>query len=84
MLSETTTIDKKGRLLIPKRIRDVAGISLPVNAVIRVREHGQIELIAVDLSMKKAREIARKKLAGWREEDHEADRAAARLVVKPG
>ena len=83
-LSETTTIDKKGRLLIPKKVRDVAKISPPIQAVITVRGPGRIELIAVDVSMKKAREIARKKLAGWKEEHHEADRIASQLVQKEG
>ncbi len=49
-----------------------------------VRGPGRIELIAVDVSMKKAREIARKKLTGWKEEHHEADRIASQLVQKEG
>lgn len=81
-LSETATIDKKGRLLIPKRVRDIAKISPPIQAVVTVRGLGRIELIAVDAGMKKGREIARKKLAGWREEDHEADKIASQLVRK--
>jgi len=36
----------------------------------------------VNVDMKKAKEIAHKKLAGWKEDDHEADRMAAGLVEK--
>lgn len=79
-MSESIAVDKKGRLLIPRRMREAVAIDPPTKLLALARGSGRIELIAVDPQMKTSREIARKKLSGWREEKHEADRLALELA----
>lgn len=81
-MSESVTIDNKGRVLLPKKLRKAAGLALPGQAVATVVGEGRIELVAVDPEMKRARQIARMKLAGWREEEHEAEKLALHLAKK--
>ncbi len=79
-LSESTTVDRKGRLLIPRRIREAAGIKLPTRVLAIVRGVGRLDLVVVDPDLKRAREVARKKLSGWSEEEHEPEKLALKLV----
>ncbi len=79
-LSQSVAMDRKGRLLIPKKLRDAAAITPPATVLARVAGPGRIELVEVDPQMRRAREIGRKKLAGWREEEHEAESLGLRLV----
>jgi hypothetical protein len=46
------------------------------------KDKGKIELVIVDSGMKTAKAIAKRKFAGWREEDHEADSLAVKLLKR--
>ena len=71
-MSETVSIDKKGRLVLPKRVRAEAHIDVDRKLVARATGIGRVELFDPDILSAKAQEIGRKKLAGWKEEEHEA------------
>jgi AbrB family looped-hinge helix DNA binding protein len=71
---ETVTVDDKGRLVLPKKVREEARIKANAVLLVDVKEEGRVELIDPEALMRKAREIAKVKLQGWTEEDHEATR----------
>lgn len=73
-MSETVSVDKKGRLVLPKRIRAAAHIAADRVLVVRATGIGRVELFDPDILSAKAQEIGVKKLAGWKEEEHEATR----------
>ena len=75
-------MDKKGRIVIPKDVRDAAKITVPARLLAIAKDRGRIELVIVDTTMKTAKAIAKRKFAGWREEDHEADLLAAKLLKR--
>lgn len=74
-MSEPVGIDEKGRLILPKKIREGARIEVPGVLIALAKGDGR-----VDSEMRNAKEIARRKLKGWREEDHEATRIAMALL----
>ena len=71
-MSEAVSMDKKGRLVLPKRVRVEAHIGVDRQLVARAIGIGRVELLDPEVLSAKAQEIGRKKLAGWREEEHEA------------
>jgi len=75
-------MDKKGRIVIPKDIRDAAKIKVPAKLLAIAKDKGKIELIIVDAKMNTAKAIAKRKFAGWKEEDHEADSLALKLLKR--
>ena len=80
-MSETVTLDEKGRLVLPKKIREQAGITANKTLVVRASGIGLVELSDPDLLASKAREIGSKKLKGWKEEDHEASSYLTRMMA---
>jgi len=81
-VGETVTIDDKGRLVLPKKIREEARIKANAVLLVDVIEEGHVELIDPEALMRKAREIATVKLQGWEEEDHEATRLITEEVTR--
>jgi len=79
-VSETVTVDEKGRLVLPKRVREKARIRANSRLVAEAKVEGRIELLDLDLLMRRAQEIGSRKLTGWREEDHEAAELLSRLM----
>jgi bifunctional DNA-binding transcriptional regulator/antitoxin component of YhaV-PrlF toxin-antitoxin module len=75
-------MDKKGRIVIPKDVRDAASINVPAKLLAIAKDKGKIELIRVDVEMKTAKAIAKRKFAGWKEEEHEADSLAIELLKR--
>ncbi len=71
-MDETVSVDNKGRLVLPKRVRVQAGIAVNRELVVRATGVGRVELLDPNVLMARAREIGSKKLAGWKEIDHEA------------
>ncbi len=71
-MSETVSVDKKGRLVLPKRIRAEAQIHVERKLVARAVGIGRVELLDPEILSTKAQEIGARKLAGWTEEEHEA------------
>ena len=81
-MSKSVSMDKKGRIVIPKDIRDAAKIKVPAKLLAIAKDKGKIELIIVDARMNTAKAIAKRKFAGWKEEDHEADSLALKLLKR--
>ncbi len=79
-MSKSLSMDEKGRIVIPKDVRDAAQIKVPAKLLAIARDKGRIELVIVDPSMKKAKAIATRKFAGWREKEHEADKLVLKLA----
>lgn len=73
-------MDTKGRLVVPKEIRDAARITAPAALVVEAEGEGRVVLYSLETKLTKARRIAKKKLTGWVEEEHEADRLVERVV----
>ncbi len=71
-MSETVSIDEKGRLVLSKKIREEAGIVPKSTLVVRISGAGRIELSNPSLLIEEAQRIGRRKLSGWKEDEHEA------------
>ncbi len=71
-MDETVSVDNKGRLVLPKRVRVQAGIAVNRELVVRATGVGRVELLDPNVLMARAQEVGSKKLAGWKEVDHEA------------
>ena len=78
----TVEIDSKGRLVIPKDVREQSEISVPSELVVIVEGVGRISLQSVEVNLKNAQQIGRKKLSSWVEERHEEDRVVRRANLK--
>jgi AbrB family looped-hinge helix DNA binding protein len=78
----TVEIDFKGRVVIPKDIREQSGISVPSELVVAVEGEGRISLQSVEINLSNAQKVGRKKLGSWTEERHEEDRIISRENLK--
>ena len=74
-------MDRNGRVVIPKDVRAAAKITVPARLLVIAKDRGKIELIIVDPRMKRAKAIAKRRFAGWKEEDHEADSYAIKKLL---
>ena len=81
-MGETVTVDDKGRLVLPKKVREEARIKANTVLVVNVMEEGHVELIDPEALMRRAREVAASKLGGWEEDDHEATRLITEEAAK--
>jgi len=81
-VGETVTVDDKGRLVLPKRVREEARIKANTLLMVNIVEEGRVELIDPDVLMRKARIVATAKLKGWKEDDHEATRLITEMAAK--
>ena len=72
VVSEIVSIDEKGRLVLPKRVRQEAHIGVRTELIARANGIGRVELIDPRVLAAQAQDIGAKKLVGWKEEDHEA------------
>jgi bifunctional DNA-binding transcriptional regulator/antitoxin component of YhaV-PrlF toxin-antitoxin module len=79
-VSEIVSIDKKGRLVLPKKVRTEAGINLEKRLVARATGIGRVELFDPEILEAEAQEIGKKKLYGWSEENHQATKYVEELV----
>lgn len=71
-MSETVSVDEKGRLVIPKKVREKARIGVNVKLVAKASGVGRVEITDPKILIAQAQEIGAKRLAGWKEEDHQA------------
>ncbi len=71
-MSETVSVDEKGRLVLPKEVREKARIGVNVKLIARASGVGRVELSDPKVLIAQAQEIGTKKLAGLKEEDHSA------------
>ncbi len=81
-MKETVSVDNKGRLVLPKRVRLRAGIDVNRELVVRATGIGRVELMDPNVLMARAQEIGSKKLAGWKETEHEAAAYVHRSVMR--
>jgi len=79
-VSATVMVDEKGRLVLPKKVREKARIRTNAKLVAEAKGEGRIELFDPDLLMKNAQDVGSEKLAGWREEDHEATELLSKMM----
>jgi len=77
---KTVEIDRKGRVVIPKDVREQSRITTPGELVVTAEGTGKITLQSPETSLKRAQEIGRKKLRSWVEDKHEEDELAHRLA----
>jgi AbrB family looped-hinge helix DNA binding protein len=77
---KTVEIDPKGRVVIPKDIREESGISAPGELLVTVEGAGKITLHSIETNLKRAQQIGRKKLSSWSEARHEEDKLALKLA----
>lgn len=68
------SVDDRGRVLLPREVRERLGIRGRDRLVLRLRSDGVIEMYRLEELRAAVEEVARRKLRGWREEDHEATR----------
>lgn len=71
-MGETVSVDGKGRLVLPKGVREKARIGVNVKLIARARGVGKVELSDPMVVIEKAQEIGARKLARWKEEEHKA------------
>jgi AbrB family looped-hinge helix DNA binding protein len=77
---KTVEIDPKGRVVIPKDVREQSGISAPGELLVTVERAGKITLQSAEASLKKAQHVGRKKLRAWRESRHDEDKLSHKLA----
>jgi hypothetical protein len=65
---------------LPKKVREEAHIGVSSRLVARAKGEGQVEIFDPELLMKRAQAIGARKLAGWREEGHEATELLSKLA----
>ena len=73
-------IDAKGRVVIPKDIREESGISAPGELLVTVEEKGKITLQSIETNLQKAQQIGRRKLGSWDEAKHKEDKLALKTA----
>jgi len=79
-MSETVTVDDKGRMVLPRRVREKAGIKLRAKLLAEVKGPGIVELRDSSVLIAKVQKVAAKKLTGWKEEEHKEDKLLKELV----
>ena len=78
-MAHSVSIDKKGRLVLPKESRRRAGISPKSKLIVEVKGPGIIQLRDYDTLLHEVQKVASKKLTGWKEEEHKEEKLLARL-----
>ncbi len=73
-MSELVSIDEKGRLVLPKRIRAKAGIRPGTSLVAEVKRNGVVELRDSSALLNQVQQVAVRKLTRWKEGEHREDR----------
>jgi AbrB family looped-hinge helix DNA binding protein len=73
-------LDSRGRLLLPREVREALGLREGSQLAVRVRSDGVIELVPVERLRERVAEAFRRRMKGWREEDHEATRLLEAMV----
>jgi len=73
-------VDRKGRAVLKKEILDKAGLETPCTMLASVKLDGVIELKKIGEKLSRATAIGTKKLKGWREEDHAAEKLLLEMV----
>jgi AbrB family looped-hinge helix DNA binding protein len=79
-MSIVVNIDQKGRVVIPKSFREKANIKAPGKLLIVPKESGCVELVQVDDDLKRAKQIAAKKMRDWKGEEHKGEKLLLELI----
>ncbi len=79
-MAQVVSVDERGRIALPKGVREKAGIKAPGRVVVWVRGDGVVEVYSYEKLLEDVRKRIGSKLRGWREEDHEASRVLEELV----
>lgn len=77
-MSIVVNIDKKGRIILPKEIREKAGIKTPGKILVFSKDK-KVEIAPVSSRLERAKKIASVKLSGWREDRHKGEELLLRM-----
>ena len=77
-------MDDRGRLVLPREVREAVGLGAGSRLLVRLRSDGVIELVPFDRLYEKVTRVFRERLRGWREEEHEAYKLLEKLVAGRG
>ncbi len=72
-MAKVVNLDKKGRIIIPKKIRERAKIRAPAKLLVLTKAPGHIEVVMVSEDLETSAKIASRKLKGWKEEEHKGE-----------
>ncbi|ABM81267.1 AbrB/MazE/SpoVT family DNA-binding domain-containing protein [Hyperthermus butylicus] len=81
-MARIVRLDSRGRLLVPREVRDAVGLREGSRLLVRVRSDGVIELVPLDKLYERVAEAFRRKMKGWREENHEATRLLEEMMKR--
>lgn len=73
-------IDNRGRLVIPREIREIMGIEKGCKAIVKVKNKEVLEVIILSKLRDRLAKIFNEKFRDWREDEHEASKFLSRLV----
>ena len=73
-MSTIINVNGKGRIVIPKNIRERAEIGTPGRLLLTIKGPGRIELVGIRKDLERAKRIASRKLKGWKEEEHKGEK----------
>ncbi len=79
-MSIVVNIDQKGRIVIPKSFREKVNIKVPGKLLIVPKETRCIELVQVEDDLKRAKQIASKKMKDWKEEEHKGEKLLLGII----
>lgn len=81
-MAQSAIVDDKGRILLPKDVRRKAGIKTRAKLLVEARGAGVIQLRDFEALTRKVQKVGRKKLRGWKEEEHKEDELLLKLATK--
>ncbi|AEM39618.1 transcriptional regulator, AbrB family [Pyrolobus fumarii 1A] len=73
-MQRVVRLDSRGRILLPREVREALGLREGSKIAIRVRSDNVIELVPLDKLYERVSRVFREKMRDWREEEHEATR----------
>ena len=74
------TIDERGRIIIPVRVRRKLGVKAGDKFLLRAMDDGVIELIPLSKLYREVAGVFEEKFRGWQEDLHEASRVLNLMV----
>lgn len=72
-MAKVVNLDKKGRMIIPRKIMEKAKIKAPAKLLVLTKTPGHIEIVSVSEDLETSTKIASRKLKGWKEEEHRGE-----------
>jgi len=83
-MSYVVVVDDRGRILLPVGVRKRLGLKRGSKLVLRILEDGSLEAVPLEKELEKVADAFKRKLAGWKEEEHEATATLLKMVKGSG